>query len=65
MFVKVKSIEKFGEETSPLALLRVSTISSITEYGDGNYKVILDGNCWLITDQEGYDKILKVIDVEE
>lgn len=65
MFVKVKCIEKFGEETSPLALLRVSTISSVTESGDGYYKVMLDGNCWLITDQEGYNKILKIIEVEE
>lgn len=65
MFVKVKnkmSVDDFNAED---VLIQVNGINCIRRFPDSeDYIVSMVGDIRILTDQEGYDKILKIIDVE-
>jgi hypothetical protein len=65
MFVKVKNMMSVEDVVSGDILINVHHICVIVKYDTyNNYCIELVHKGRIITDQEGYDKILKIIDVE-
>jgi hypothetical protein len=66
MFVKVKNMEHMNDIDAPYGLVQVKNICYIGQHlSDNTYALSLVNGRTFLTDQEGYDKILKIIDVEE
>jgi hypothetical protein len=66
MFVKIENMHDVTDVNAPYGLIQIKNICFIGQHlSDSTYALSLVNGHTFLTDQEGYDKILKIIDVEE